>query len=185
MAVKAVPPQVVPCRKLLLAVADLHMRGFQRLRIMPYIGGIGAWHCVLAPASRMSAHDGAWLDSLWEEDTLPRYTNATQFTYWDWKAKESTPPARLARVFLERFPAVAEQAFGPDWAYAGWFLYALKLTYPDEVPLADGEGGALDMYSREDVIPPPPPGYAGSTPPPEVAAQAASAVAASGIHVAK
>jgi hypothetical protein len=68
--------------------------------------------------------------------------------------------------------------------YAGWFLYALKLTYPDEVPLADGEGGALGMYSREDVIPPPPPGYAGRTLPHSVAAQEASAVAASGIHVA-
>ena len=77
---KPVPPEVKPCRKLLLAVADLHMRGFQRLRIMPYMGSMGAWRCVLAPASKMSARDGAWLDSLGDEGTLPRYTGAASST---------------------------------------------------------------------------------------------------------
>jgi hypothetical protein len=169
---------------LLQAVADLHLRGFQRLRIMPYMGGVGAWRCVLAPASKMSVRDGAWLDSLDDEFTLPRYSGAEEFTYWEWHAKESTPPARLARVFLDTFPDIAEQAFGPDWLYAGWFLHALKLTYPDALPVADGEGGALGMYGREDLVPPPPRGYAGRALPRDVAAQEASAVAASEIHVA-
>lgn len=182
---KPVPPEVKPCRKLLLAVADLHMRGFQRLRVMPYMGSVGAWRCVLAPASKMSARDGAWLNAGEDEGSMPRYTGATQFAYWEWEAKESTPPARLARVFLDTFSDVAKEAFGPDWAYAGWFLHALNLTYPDALPFADGRGGALGMYGREDLVPPPPPGYAGRTLPPNVAAQEVSAVAASGIHVAK
>lgn len=42
-----VPPEVVPCRKLLLAVADLHLRGYQRLRIVPNVGSVGAWRCVI------------------------------------------------------------------------------------------------------------------------------------------
>jgi hypothetical protein len=152
------------------------MRGYQRLRIMPYMGSMGAWRCVLAPASAISARDGAWLNSLGDESRLPRYTGAGEFTYWEWEAKGSTPPARLARVFLDLFPGVAKQCFGPDWLYAGWFLYVLNLTYPDALPTADGGGGALGMYNRDDVIPPPPVGFAGDSLPRDVEAQEASSV---------
>ena len=137
-----------------------------------------------APASKMSARDGAWLDASEDEFMVPRYSGAEGFTYWEWDATESTRPARLARVFLDTFPDVAEQAFGPDWLYAGWFLYALKLTYPDALPVAAGQGGALRMYGREDLVPPPPLGHAGRALPRDVAAREANAVAASGIHVA-
>ena len=30
-----------------MAVADLHFRGFQRLRIMPHEGSVGTWRCRL------------------------------------------------------------------------------------------------------------------------------------------
>jgi len=153
---KPVPPEVVPCRKLLLAVADLHVRGFQRLRIMPYEGSIGAWRCVIFPASLTAPRSGTWLASLGDEDRLPRYTGATGFVYWDQHASASTRPARLARVFLDKFPDTAAEGYGQDWPYAGWFLHMLHLTYPDSLPLADGEDRPLTMYGREGTIPPAP-----------------------------
>jgi hypothetical protein len=159
MAMKPVPPEVVPCRKLLLAVADLHMRGYQRLRIMPYMGGVGAWRCVIAPAQLISCENGAWLASLDDEFKLPRYSGANGNTFWDWHDKHSAPPARLARIFLDRFPDIAKQGYGPDWLYAGWFLHALHLTYPDALPISSGEGYML-MYGRDGQVPMPPPGYA-------------------------
>ena len=99
-----------------------------------------------------------------------------------WIATRPKSSAFLTPRAQERFAAprrvwtqCVEPRLGGDIANVEW---------RDEVPLADGEGGALGMYSREDVIPPPPPGYAGRTLPRSVAAQEASAVAASGIHVA-
>jgi len=153
---KPVPAEVVPCRKLLLAVADLHMRGFQRLRIMPYEGSIGAWHCVIFPARLTAPHSGTWLASLGDEGRLPRHTGATSFVYWDQQVSVGTSPARLARIFLDTFSGVASQGYGPDWVYAGWCLHMLHLTFPDSLPLADGEAGPLTMYGREGTIPPAP-----------------------------
>jgi hypothetical protein len=158
---KPVPPEVVPCRKLLLAVADLHMRGYQRLRIMPYMGSIGAWRCVLAPAHLISSRHGAWLANLDDEFELPRYSGADGNHYWSWHDANDAPPARRARVFLDRFPQVAGQAYGPDWLYAGWFLHALHLTYPDALPTYESGEDYMSMYGRENHIPLlPPPGYA-------------------------
>ncbi len=51
---KRVPPEVRTGRKLLLAVADLHVRGYQRLRVLPCVGSAGVWRCVIAPACLVS-----------------------------------------------------------------------------------------------------------------------------------
>ena len=93
---------------------------------------------------------------MWDEDRLPRYTGATGFVYWDQQTSASTSSARLARVFLDRFPDTAAEGYGQDWQYAGWYLHMLHLTYPDSLPLADGEDGPLTMYGREGTIPPAP-----------------------------
>jgi hypothetical protein len=153
---KLLPPEVMPRRKLLLAVADLHLRGFQRLRIMPYEGSVGAWRCVIAPASLIAADDGSWLASLEDESRLPRYSGANGFLFWNQQVSASTSPARIARIFLDAFPDVASQGYGPDWEYVGWYLHMLHLTYPDGLPLADMRGGPLAIYGREGSIPPAP-----------------------------
>ena len=53
------PAHVRPYRKLLLAVADLHARGYQQLRIVPYIYDLGTWRCTLLPAIHVSRKHGA------------------------------------------------------------------------------------------------------------------------------
>ena len=108
-----VPPEVPNARKLLLAVVDLHLRGYQRLRVLPYVGSVGAWRCIIAPAHLVSARYGGWLANSADEEKLPRYTGADGCTYWGWHDTHDAPPARLARVFLEKFPQVAQAGFGP------------------------------------------------------------------------
>lgn len=140
------PDNVRAQRKLLKAVADLHLRGYQRLRIIPFIGGPGAWRCTLADAGRVSAAHGARL-APGESEGLARYSSASDRCYWEWDAEPHCSPTRLAEVFLERFPALAKESYGPDWLYAGWFQHMLHVTHPDDLPISYGEwiatGGAM------------------------------------------
>jgi hypothetical protein len=135
------------------------MRGYQRLRVVPYMGSVGAWRCVIMPAHLISAKNGARFGPDANESALPHYSGADGSDYWGWHDSHDAPPARLARVFLERFPDIAKQGYGPDWLYAGWFLHALHLTYPDALPISSGEDCML-MYGRDGQVPMPPPGYA-------------------------
>ena len=61
---KFVPPEVAPCRKLLVAVADPHLRGRLRLRIMLSMGSACAWRCIIGPVQLISSRHGAWNASL-------------------------------------------------------------------------------------------------------------------------
>jgi hypothetical protein len=150
-------------RKLLRAVADLHTRGFQRLRIFPYIGGPGAWRCVIVPALYTSARNGAWLAE-GAPDDLPSYTGASGREYWGWRDQHHCTPGELAKVFLSRHAEIAKLGYGEDWLYAGWYQHMLRLTYPDALPIGRGDyqefEGCLITIPGERRIALPPPGYA-------------------------
>lgn len=146
-------------------VAELHVRGYQRLRIAPYLGPNGHWRCVLAPVRMISSLDGAKCDDRLDEASLDvaRYTIATGNEYWGWKDTAHCTPGQLADVFLERWPELAAQSYGADWLYAGWYQEMLHITYPDDLPIAFSEfdDGELAMRSLHDrVIPKPPVGMA-------------------------
>ena len=133
-----VPDELRPARKLLRAVADLHTRGYQRLRIIPYYyEGIGSWHCDISPAQWVSSSHGAQLDKSAPRDELAKYTNASRREYWGWEDKSHFSPSELAGVFLERFPRLSALGYGQDWLYAGWFQYMLHVTFPDALPIAN------------------------------------------------
>ena len=134
-----------PFRKLLRAVADLHMRGFQRLRIIPHIGGPGYWRCNIAPASLVSSRHGAKLAD-GTDNAVADYTSANGREYWGWVDEHHCTPARLAEEFLRRHPTVAERGYGQDWLYAGWYQHMLHATYPDLLPVAFAEYLDADTY---------------------------------------
>lgn len=136
---------VRPFRKLLRAVADLHIRGYQRLRIIPYIGGPGCWRCTIAPASVVSSHHGARLvdDG---DDHAAHYSSASGREYWGWEDAHNCVPARLAEEYLRRHPAVASRGYGQDWLYAGWYQHMLHATYPDLLPVAFADYLEADTY---------------------------------------
>ena len=136
MADSKVPAEMRPGRKILRAVLDLHTRGFQRIRIAPYLYDLGTWRCLVAPASWISREHGAKLaEGVRWEDTA-HYTSAAGREYWGWRDSHRCSPARLAEVFLERFPKIAELGYGEDWAYCGWYQHMLHVTYPDALPIA-------------------------------------------------
>ena len=151
-------------------VQELHLRGYQRLRIAPGLSAAGMdWRCAIAPASVISRVNGARVidGHDWEDPRLAHYTTADGARYFGWEDGAKLTASKLAEVFIRRLPVVAEAGRGSDWAYAGWFSEMLGLTYPDWFPVAYGE---LDEALREGMaticpsptvcLPHPPPGEA-------------------------
>lgn len=146
----AVPEAMRPFRKLLRSVAELHVRGYQRIRIVPYLYDLGTWRCVIVPACYVSGEHGArWVEGLPDDMRAP-YTSAGGREYWGWRDDHHCSPSELAGVFLE---------------------HMLHVTYPDAVPISWSDqqgspdyGGLLGLLtgdgSRErERIPAPPVGY--------------------------
>lgn len=155
-----------PYRRILLTVMELHMRGFQRLRIAPGLSGSGHhWRCSITPVTNISRRHGARMLS-W--DTLAaHYTSANERIYFGWNDVTRATPRRLADLFIERFAEIARAGTGSDWPYAGWYLEMLGLTYPDSLPIAYADWEMPVDYlptvgARHDIRVPLPPGGLGS-----------------------
>lgn len=114
-------------RMILRTVQSLHLRGYQRLRILPGVSPSGThWRCSISPASNDSALATA---------NAANFSTASEFPF-DWLDVSTTNPDQLAEAFIARFPAVANKGKGSDWLYAGWFVELLHLTYPTRLPIA-------------------------------------------------
>lgn len=158
------------CRTVLRVVAELHLRGYQRLRIAPGMAPSGAyWRCTITPASNILVVHGAMIADL--QGPQVSYTSGMGNRYFDWADAAGRTPSRLANLFLERFANVAALGRGRDWLYAGWFVEMLSLTHPDCVPVAYAEyleHGPESKWmparsasgGREVALPMPPPGEA-------------------------
>jgi len=73
-----VSPEFRPARKLLRAVADLHTRGYQRLRVVVYQYELGTWRCFIAPAGWISGDHGAELANGVDYQQTATYTSASE-----------------------------------------------------------------------------------------------------------
>lgn len=151
-----------PTRNVLRMVAELHLRGYQRLRIVPHIYHLGTWRCGVTYARNVRIDHGAFALS-WDHEVLPQYSSASESQYFDWTDARHATPSRLARLFIERFPAIAELGYGPDLQYAGWYIHLLHLTHPDALPYVFAEFAQPEWYlytTREGLkIPLPPAGH--------------------------
>jgi hypothetical protein len=128
-------PDTKVYRKVLLMVAELHVRGYQRMRIAPGMSASGCyWRCSIAPATNISKVHGALLVS--DEGPVVHYSSADGGEYFGWQDASHFTPSRLAARFIKRFPAIASAGRGRDWAYVGWYQEMLHLTHPDRLPLA-------------------------------------------------
>jgi hypothetical protein len=156
-------------RKVLRLVQELHLRGYQRLRIVPYMAPSGAyWRCTITPASNILRTHGALLVS--DDDRLvARYSSGAEREYFGWSDVAHARPSDLASVFTKRMPALVEAGRGSDWVYVGWYVEMLNLTFPDSLPVAFADYSAPTHYlttvgpgpTRR--IPLPPPGEAVDT----------------------
>lgn len=128
-----------------------------------------SWRCSIAPASLVSAENGALLDGdAWNSPLVSHYTSAAGAEYFGWTDAVHDTPSGLARKFIGRFPEIVEAGRGADWLYAGWYVEMLHLTYPNYFPYAMADWETPTNYlptfaigNGEEVrVPLPPPGLA-------------------------
>lgn len=132
--------RLLECRKVLLMVAELHTRGYQRLRISPGMAPSGSyWRCVVTPASNVSADHGALLVD-WN-GLAAHYTSGHESHYFDLGDGAQLTPSQLADRFTERYPYLVEAGSGRDGLYAEWYQEMLSLTYPELLPVAYADWG--------------------------------------------
>lgn len=138
-------------RKVLLLVAELHLRGFQSLRILPYMSPSGgSWRCAIGPASLFS-EQGTRLDESGEFGvTTVTYTSAAGAEYFLWTDAAKETPSGLARLFIKRFPEIVAAGYGSDWPYAGWYVEMLGLTYPNHFPYAFADWDTPEDWAASD-----------------------------------
>jgi hypothetical protein len=151
-------------RKVLRMVGELHLRGYQRLRISPGVSSSGSyWRCSVTPASNVSPDNGALMVEWRECDA--HYSSADGRRYFGWTDMAHATASELADRFLQEFPAIARAGHGRDWLYAGWYVEMLHITYPDVLPeaYADYVDSTLRIPcggQRKGVfVPAPPPGH--------------------------
>ncbi len=125
-------------RKVLRVVGELHLRGYQRLRISPGVSSSGGyWRCSVTPASNISSENGAQMLEWRECDA--HYSSADGRRYFGWIDMARATPSALADRFLREFQEIAREGHGRDWLYAGWYVELLHITYPDVLPEAYGD----------------------------------------------
>jgi hypothetical protein len=179
--------QVRRALRVLGMVAELHKRGYQLLRVMPYIGGPGAWRCSIGPSIFFLQKNGAQLHAPpgikgERSDTAicASYSGADDGQYFDWPDAKQDDRQALADKFVLRFPRLAHYGLGWDHLYAGWYLRMLGLAEAGLFPVAFGDyyEPAPGMLCLQDLrpsdwkgepnrlqeLPAPPPGHFPGTP---------------------
>jgi len=154
-------------RKFLELVSHLHRRGYQQLRIVPYVrdGPAPIWTCDLAPVSEIRMDHGALTPNLVHGPGLfsIRYVPNSP---WPGFVEQSFEEA--AEYFLEIHWELAEQTFGTDDDYVRWYEEMLAVTAPKGLVASEvyweeppGHMYVLNVDHVDTVqVPLPPPGRA-------------------------
>ncbi|UFW38268.1 hypothetical protein [Bradyrhizobium sp. WSM471] len=120
-------------------IGELHKRGYQRLRVMPYISASGGhWRCFIGPVEAFYRNHGAMLREFTAANPA-RYSTAQQNGYFGWNDAGQDDARSLADKFVERFANLAEKGKGWDYPYAGWYVHMLGLADNGWMPLVYAE----------------------------------------------
>ncbi|MHB1071730.1 MAG: hypothetical protein ACYC3Q_02795 [Gemmatimonadaceae bacterium] len=132
-------------RRMLRMVGELHIRGYERIRIcpeyFPYGDGFD-WVCRFVSADDTFALHGARAARRAEV----QYTSDMQRRYFGWTGVEHLTPSQLADRFIAEFPELALAGRGADWRYASWYALLLRLTFPAALPVAAHPGIDTDLW---------------------------------------
>jgi hypothetical protein len=147
-------PHIRRAVRVLALVGELHKRGYQRLRVMPFMSPSGGyWRCWIGPVEFFYRNYGAILKG--EPDTIARYTTGETNEYFGWKDAQTDDARSLADKFLDRFRLLADTGQGWDYQYAGWYQRLLGLAEAGWLPvvLRDYSEVSWDRIPLEDLRP--------------------------------
>ena len=157
-------------RRILRMVAELHARGYERLRIAPGLSGAGThWRCAVTPVTNISSRHGAKMAR--SPDVRSSLIARHRTDDFGWRDVDGHSAAQMAEVFIERFSEIAAAGFGPDPHYAQWYREMLVATEPASFPIAYADSytwapgpndhmEAVGIGSARLQLPLPPPGLA-------------------------
>jgi hypothetical protein len=158
-------PHIRRAVRVLAIAGELHKRGYQRLRVMPFMSPSGCyWRCWIGPVKLFYRNHGAILseetgvsldDEMQAEATIARYSSSQENQYFGWKDAQMDDVRSRADKFLNRFPVVADSGQGWDYPYAGWYQRLLGLAEAGWLPvvLRDYSDVSYDRVPLDDVRP--------------------------------
>lgn len=159
-------PHIRRAVRVLVMVGELHKRGYQRLRVMPFMAPSGmSWRCWVGPSSLFYRNHGAILsakaaaspDEQEEQATalVARYTSGMDNRYFDWADAESDDARALADKFVDRFGLLASSGNGWDYTYAGWYQRLLGYAEAGWLPCVKSDGNTVtfDRVPLDDLRP--------------------------------
>jgi len=131
------PDGVGPYRRIFLMVRELHLLGYERLRVSSFVRETGGWRCSVIPACWAPKHPLELVKSPVRASEVShyqfQYSSAQQFCAFGWEDAKNDSPPELAAKFIDRASPIAEIGYGSDPAYVAWFQSALEATAPHGV----------------------------------------------------
>ena len=123
---------MTPERKLMLVVRELHLMGYEGLRLAPYLAPSGCyWRAQIVPIEYISDEHGAIVNSIGLE--IPSYSSATKFNYFDLNTTEADTPQQIAEKFIFTYASLCTLGKITDAEYVQWYLEMLSATDPNGV----------------------------------------------------
>lgn len=148
--------------RVLAMVGELHRRGYQKLRVMPFMAPSGTyWRCYIGPDTLFYRNHGAFLRNTAHDDEAQsaslsaRYTSGEANHYFGWLDAEKDDARSLADKFITRFMTLASRGEGWSYAYAGWYQRLLGLADRGWMPvvLSDDDTSSYKRINLQDVRP--------------------------------
>lgn len=128
------------CIRMLEMTHELHVLGYQKIRIFPSMAPSGChWRVQWAPDTAFESVVEP-PETLREQESV-RYSSGAGWEPFGWHGVRQLSATEMAQQFVRQFPALAQAGFGDDWAYAGWFTRLLGEARKGRLPyfLADWE----------------------------------------------
>lgn len=121
-------------RRILEGVEQLHARGYEQFRILPYMSPSGMhWRVEIAEAAAMDDSEG--YVAYRNENVVLRYSTGSGSEFAGTIVDRSTKPEEVADLILASMPWVQEHIADP--AYADWYARLMRsITAQDAVPIA-------------------------------------------------
>lgn len=142
-------------------VGELHKRGYQKLRVMPFMSPSGNhWRCWIGPDTLFYRDHGAYLRDTGFNETQAqtlsaRYTSGDENRYFGWQDCENDDARSLADKFVVRFARLAGEGKGWSYTYAGWYQRLLGLAESGWLPvvISDDDASSLKKINLQDLRP--------------------------------
>jgi len=135
----AIGEDVAACIRMVEMSHELHVRGFQKIRIFPYMSASGYWRLEWAPAESFGSVIEPPRNS--NERLIARYTSGAGWQPFEWEGVQSLSVGEMAQQFVRQFPELAAAGKGQDWPYAGWLTALLGEVRKGRFPYLIADGG--------------------------------------------